>query len=754
MGILDAPGLSRREANISYAPANSGVNPNDVGYDIWAVLGQSNTSSGNGIDVTYIDTPDPRIDQFANTSNVTYSRQVVKAVDPLMHQQGMSGVGFAMTFAKNYLGAVPPNRRVLLVPCGRGSTGFLPSAGYTWDPADTTTATNLYNLAVQQITAALAAAGPNARLVGVLWHQGEGDSASTTEANAYAGHLDALIDGLRATFGANMLFVLGQMSIDRMNEHVAMLGAASGYPIVNAAHIDTPRRKVRTGFAYGPVGLYNAENEKIHYSAAGQRILGRRYFDAYLLAAANIMGVAPVSPGAVAVTQTGANTATVAWTRTAGRVTDYLVEYRVNAGSWGQLTRPQSIDITALLTGLTALSTVEVRVSAINEQGMSVPSVASAVTLVAVPAQVTGLAAGTATTSSQPLTWTAVSGANSYLVEYKTTAGSTWSQATVNVANCTVTGLSAATSYDYRVSAVNAAGTGVASAVTAHSTIAVTPMLTVMGVSAFTAFSTRKLGSYSGPAIKVRRSSDSTTQDIPFTPGGDMDTTALLAFVGSGSGYIDTLYDQSGNGRNLVQATAASQPIIVESGVVVTKNGKPGLKFTGTQSVQGLFVGLYAAGAATVLAVDTIQSTATSMAIYAEGGNVVNMQSRYVTRWWSGGGAPVINITDDAAVTVKQVVGTALTQNGALHQTAVEDTGTNMTLYTNGTMSGTQQAYTRTGTLTLGRTTMGGIFYSNNNTPLAPYTGIVSEVVAFAAVLTTTQRQTGEANQKNYFVTL
>ena len=55
-------------------------------------------------------------------------------------------------------------------------------------------------------------------------------------------------------------------------------------------------------------------------------------------------------------------------------------------------------------------------------------------------------------------------------------------------------------------------------------------------------------------------------------------------FSGQGfDAYVTTLYDQSGNGRNATQATAASQPQIVADGVVVTdSNGVPSMIFDGT----------------------------------------------------------------------------------------------------------------------------------------------------------------------------
>lgn len=77
----------------------------------------------------------------------------------------------------------------------------------------------------------------------------------------------------------------------------------------------------------------------------------------------------------------------------------------------------------------------------------------------------------------------------------------------------------------------------------------------------------RLLSAYAGHAILVRRSSDNTTANIDFLVGGGLDTTTLLAFAGAGSAFVVTVYDQSGNGNNYTQATAANQPRIVNSGV-------------------------------------------------------------------------------------------------------------------------------------------------------------------------------------------
>lgn len=86
------------------------------------------------------------------------------------------------------------------------------------------------------------------------------------------------------------------------------------------------------------------------------------------------------------------------------------------------------------------------------------------------------------------------------------------------------------------------------------------------------AFSLRKLSSsYSGNAIRVRRSSDNATQDIGFLTSGFLDTASLKTFVGisaTDSGLVTIWYDQSGNARNVAQPTKGNQPSVMIGGKV------------------------------------------------------------------------------------------------------------------------------------------------------------------------------------------
>ena len=99
-------------------------------------------------------------------------------------------------------------------------------------------------------------------------------------------------------------------------------------------------------------------------------------------------------------------------------------------------------------------------------------------------------------------------------------------------------------------------------------------------------FSLRLLtGSYTGSAIRVRRSSDDTEQDIGFNASNELDTAALLSFVGTGgtdNGFVTTWYDQSGNGKNATNSNESEQPKIVSGGAVTQFDSINSILFDGS----------------------------------------------------------------------------------------------------------------------------------------------------------------------------
>ena len=117
--------------------------------------------------------------------------------------------------------------------------------------------------------------------------------------------------------------------------------------------------------------------------------------------------------------------------------------------------------------------------------GGSVVFAAVASSATSAPGAVSGLTASAATSSSISLAWIAPSaggGVLTYTVQYRVTGTTAWNTASSAVTTTTfvVTGLTAATSYDFMVYAVNSFGNGANSAVTTLSTLAASGTVTAI----------------------------------------------------------------------------------------------------------------------------------------------------------------------------------------------------------------------------------------------------------------------------------
>lgn len=104
----------------------------------------------------------------------------------------------------------------------------------------------------------------------------------------------------------------------------------------------------------------------------------------------------------------------------------------------------------------------------------------------------------------------------------------------------------------------------------------------------FAAYGMRRLlSAYSGPLVRVLRSSDSTEQDFAAGDDGWIDAVALAAFVGAGDGAVVRWYDQSGSGRDVAPAFDWARPVIALSGALhLAPNGRPWLAFDGVRSLE------------------------------------------------------------------------------------------------------------------------------------------------------------------------
>ncbi|MFF2243276.1 sialate O-acetylesterase [Arthrobacter sp. NPDC058130] len=254
---------------------------------VFLAAGQSNMS-GRGLPAGgAYDPADPRIFQFG-----AKIRTFRPATVPLDMHDVATGISPATTFAREYLKTQPPNVGVLIIPAAHGATAFTTaqdklswSVGVAVDPEF-----DLPALAVAQTLqgmAAAKAAGYSVDLKGVLWHQGESNSAISMA--AYAAKLDELIAFFRSRLLSPKLpFVVGGLAPEGI---AATPGAAN----IDRAHRETPSRVAYTGFAKSMAGGVNP-GERIHFSRVGIEFLGKSYLSAYRQALRNTAASPRSSP--------------------------------------------------------------------------------------------------------------------------------------------------------------------------------------------------------------------------------------------------------------------------------------------------------------------------------------------------------------------------------------------------------------------------------------------------------------------------
>ncbi|MDQ0823210.1 hypothetical protein QFZ69_004089 [Arthrobacter sp. V1I7] len=268
-------------------PAHAAATPTVL--HVFLAVGQSNMS-GRGLPSGTTDDPaDSRIFQFGATNRTFRTASV-----PLDMHDTAGGISPATTFARGYLKTQPANVGVLIIPAAHGDTGFTDAAAtLTWTVGAATSSTfDLPALAVAQTFAGMAAARARGRTVslkGILWHQGEKNS--TTSTSEYSARLDRLIAFFRSRLAAPKLpFVVGRMSLEGIE-------AAPGRANVDKSHRETPERVAHTGFAPSLAGAVNA-GDPIHFSRSGVDYLGRTYLSGFLDAVRNTLApsAVPIPP--------------------------------------------------------------------------------------------------------------------------------------------------------------------------------------------------------------------------------------------------------------------------------------------------------------------------------------------------------------------------------------------------------------------------------------------------------------------------
>lgn len=246
------------------------------------------------------------------------------------------------------------------------------------------------------------------------------------------------------------------------------------------------------------------------------------------------------------------------------------------------------------------------------------------------------------------------------------------------------------------------------------------------------AYSVRRLSSsYSGSLIEVRRSSDNTTQDIGYDANGDLDTTALLAFVGAGDGFVRAWYDQSGSGNNAQQTTTTSQPQIVSSGSVILENGKPSLQFDGSNDALDVGNGILDSDILSVFLI--FKSAATTGRIIDQrglgGAGTVGIVHRgYGTNTYLFDSAAGEMFIDETRTNVQNISGIFWTAENITPQSTLKLSLDNQTIYTPTANLGTNPSSVY---INVKNNELFRIGASNDGLTNQPFDGTLQEIIIY-----------------------
>ena len=262
-----------------------------------------------------------------------------------------------------------------------------------------------------------------------------------------------------------------------------------------------------------------------------------------------------VAPAGLASSSITSSSATVSWAAVTA-ATSYAVDYKLNTSSaWTSYSTAQT-GTSANLTGLVASSLYDWRVSATCPSGTTTATAAQFTTTApAVCNAATGLSSSAVTSSTATVSWSAVSGAVSYTVDYKLNTSATWTNFSTaqTGTSANLTGLTASSLYDWRVITNCSSGSSTAAAAqfttTAASTCATAfePNETQAAAAAITSGVTNSASISTSTDIDYFKITTTATSNIVYNlvgPSGvDFDLTIYNSAgtqIGSGAGSTAT----------------------------------------------------------------------------------------------------------------------------------------------------------------------------------------------------------------------
>ena len=232
----------------------------DNNFHVFVLMGQSNmagfaaTEAGDESIV-------PNVLKIPTIGSMNW----VASAHPLHNRLSSDRFGLGLPFASKYI-VNNPGVNVGLIPVAFGGAPI----------SQLNKGTAVYNDALEKIQFAV----QTGVLKGILWHQGENDTVSTTLANGYQAKLDKLVDDIRADSGIGDLpFVVGNLAefYGTGPDHNAPARVAL-INTVRTTLTNLPSRKTDTGFV-SSTGLSAEESHQVHFNRASLITLGKRYAD-------------------------------------------------------------------------------------------------------------------------------------------------------------------------------------------------------------------------------------------------------------------------------------------------------------------------------------------------------------------------------------------------------------------------------------------------------------------------------------------
>lgn len=225
---------------------------------VYVMAGQSNMA-GRGTMEPQDTVSNPRILMIDSTGRLVIAREPLHFYYP-----PFSGLDCGMSFATHLLPHIPADCKICLVPCAIGNTSL-----QQW-LYDSSASFRLYSNMIGRTRTAM----KYGQLSGVLWHQGESNAETPALSASYAGDLAAFVKKIRTDVGDDHLPFFAATLADFCNRPYKT--------VVN----DAIRKTAVTGHDMYVVSTDNLSGkpDSIHFDAAGQREMGRRFAEAARLA--------------------------------------------------------------------------------------------------------------------------------------------------------------------------------------------------------------------------------------------------------------------------------------------------------------------------------------------------------------------------------------------------------------------------------------------------------------------------------------